>query len=686
MAQRRGSPGIGLRGRRELTAFVRQCLEAGNAERPVITLLGPHGSGASEAHGTLMAEFGENDAPFAYLNFAAERAEPRYALGLIARQMERKLEKYRISRFPRLMLGQVAADSDVGQLDAVERPQQLRSLRRQLTEYESRTFGPLSEMVATGAVSVLGLPENTPDLFGPLMQGALNRGTRAFSGTRAGRRLHHSAHWYSEHRLTGGATRWDAVLDLNHWRNSGSAEDAEKLEQILMEAFLEDLRANSDRNWAPGSYLLLLDNCHKPQGRRFLDLLVSARANNHALGLPCAPLTTVISTNLWLPRWGPSSGKQWQWKPREPDGASLKDWKKRRPYSGSTDSWWYPLRLRDLSLDEVRTRLSSGQPRDPELAPFVHRLTAGLPRAVHEVVTLIDRTDFPSESGRERDAWLRNLPDRALPGGYRTPVPLDRPQPEDEDDDSPRLGVRLVDASLDLLLNEFGDEERDTLTRCSAAVDLSVGSQVLGGNFSAQPSTSLFLAARSRFLLFHPGAVSEPPTLHPWLRRLLLWKLAERPDEWDEAHALLAGHFASVGQKTQEMYHRLAGHDVDAVTDHLLRRYEEAGTLEWIDEFNVITAAPNRHPRTQDHADLTSSLTPVETHTDNPVERAVRALVVARWLWSDPLTDPEMRLGPALAQRFARLSEYPRSDNLHLFNEAERYSNWIHPQIRSVEG
>lgn len=690
--QRQGSPGIGLRGRRELTAFVKQCLEAGTSEpRPVITLLGPHGSGASEAHGTLMTQFGESDAPFAYLNFAAEHRDPQYALGRIARQLERKLPKYRMSRFPRLLLGQFAADTDLGELDGAERSRQQRLLRRRLTEYESRTFEQLTDVITS--VGALGLPENTPELFEPLVRGVVNRGTRVFSGARAGQRLNASAGWYGKHRLTGSSTPWDAVLDLNHWRNSGSHEEAEKLELILMEAFLEDLRANSDRNCAPGSYLLLLDNCHMPKGLRFLDLLITARAQEHARDIPCAPLTTVVSTNMWLPQWGSSSGRQWAWTPTEPDKASLKDWRKRRPFSGSSDSWWYPLRLRDLSLDEVRNRLTStGPARDPALAPFVHRLTAGLPQAVHEVAGLIDRTDFPLESGRERDAWLRNLPDRALPRASRGPVEiLDTPHPGAEGDTeggrgNPGSRVRLVDEALGLLLKEFSETERKALARCSAAVDLSVGSQVLAGNSGALHGTSLFTAARSRFLLFHPGADSEPPALHPWLRRLLLWKLAEQPEEWDEANSLLAGHFHSAGDVTHEMYHRLAGHDIDAVTTHLTGRYESAGTREWIDEFNIVTAAPNRLPRTRDHAELVASLTPGTAHTDSPVEPAVRALVVARWLWSDPLTDPEMRLGPLLAQRFGRLSEYPRSDNLHLFNEAERYSNWIHPQTRAVEG
>ena len=63
----------------------------------------------------------------------------------------------------------------------------------------------------------------------------------------------------------------------------------------------------------------------------------------------------------------------------------------------------------------------------------------------------------------------------------------------------------------------------------------------------------------------------------------------------------------------------------------------------------------------------------------------VRGLVAARWLWSDPLADPGMRLGHVLADGFIQLSRLGRSDNVALLNESERYLHW-RPSRTTTDG
>lgn len=712
MAQQTGRTGVpGPEGPAGLVPLVGECLELpADAERPLIVLLGPHGAGASEAHGALMARFGTDLAPFAYLNFGSEQPlRPRYALGLIARQLERKLPRYRVSRFPRLTLGLLASDSelrDIGDLSTIPLRDQRRELHRRLGQLEDRAFQARGDYLSgfvQVAGSALGVPAGVPPVFEEMVGGAAREGARMVSGVLSRHRFAESARWYGEHRLTRGPNPWDAVIELNHWRR-GSAEDEDKLERILFAAFLEDLRRNAELSFAPTSYLLLLDSCHTAYGRRFLTLLLAAReelrlaARHRGLPRPATgdPLTVVASTHRWLADWGAPSGESWGWEVRPPDGARLADWRERRPPGDGR--WWYPLRLRDLTLDEVRARLSEEPRRDPSLAPFVHRFTCGLPRAVRQVLMLLDQADLPAGGGHARELWLRRLPDRTLPGASvrrrgRTPpgagggsVTAAQGVPPDDAEEN----TSLAEAALDLLLAGFDDRQRALLRTCAATPDLLTGYEVFGDGPAAQGAespASLFGKAHAGFLLV-TAREGGRLVLHPWPRRLLLWQLAARPAEWDAAHQRLSEHHAAREEPVRAMYHRLALHQINAVTAYLVRRLEEVDTPRWLAEFRTVAAAPNRIPKDKSYRDVLGPLTRGgAAEPASRLEAAVRGLLVARWLWGDPLADPERALGPTLAARLERLAEeHPRSDSLRLLNEAERYRNWIQPQTCAEEG
>ncbi|MGW7594499.1 hypothetical protein ACWGK9_36005, partial [Streptomyces rubiginosohelvolus] len=377
-------------------------------------------------------------------------------------------------------------------------------------------------------------------------------------------------------------------------------------------------------------------------GRRFLDLLIRARHDDAVVaGADCDPLTVVASSNRWLPRWGPATGDQWPWRLRGPDRASLADWSEHRPGRDSDDTWWYPLRLRDLNLDEVRIRIELELRHHPDLAPFtrlapfVHRLTAGLPRAVSLVLELLRHSSVPVEDGAEQDRWLRTLPDRTPREGEDTRT--------------------LAEAALDHLLRGFDPARRVALEECAAARDLH-----------------------------SPGTVT--PALHPWLRRLLLWRLAGRPDDWDAVQELLAEHFRSEGRPVQEMYHRLAAERIDEVTGYLVERFPAVPAAQWISEFNTITAAPNRLGQAGGPLELLADLAPDEPPEAVTTASVIRELITVRWVWSDPLADPGMRLNDMIADGFNQLSRLRRNDIVALFNEAERYRHWRHPLTSESEG
>ncbi|MDG4859062.1 hypothetical protein P8605_13010, partial [Streptomyces sp. T-3] len=347
--------GIGIRGRRGIVSLVDACLkQQPEAERPVTLLLGPHGSGSSETHSVLMERFGP-EFPFAYVKFAPGQALlPRYALGLIARQLERKLPRYRRSRFPLLTLGLLASDQD---LSITTLAQGRRDIRRRLDSFQQQAehrYGDYLAAFLDVAGSAIRAPEGASALVHALLTDALRRGRRRLPGTR----FSAEAAWYGDHPLIQSQDRWDALVELNIWRHQGDEDDTERLDRVLFSAFLEDLRRNVGRSFAPRSLLVLLDDTHTEYGRRFLDLLLRARHDDTVVtGRDCDPLTVVASCNRWLPRWGPVTGEQWPWQLRVPDRASPADWAEHRPPRDGEDTWWYPLRLRDLNLDEVRIHI-----------------------------------------------------------------------------------------------------------------------------------------------------------------------------------------------------------------------------------------------------------------------------------------------------------------------------------------
>ncbi|MGK5446283.1 hypothetical protein [Streptomyces radiopugnans] len=641
-----------MRGRGGVLGLVDECLgQPPGTERPVTMLVGPRGSGASETHGVIMGRFGVEH-PFAYLNFASGQALlPRHALALIARQLERRLPQYRVLRFPRLTMGLLASDNE---LRMSSRSEGRRAVRQQLDRFRQEAEAEHGNYLAAFlevAGGALGAPGGTPAVVAAILGDAARRGGRGLPG----RLFSGVPQWFGDHPLVPSRDPWDALLELNMWRHNGTVQEKRLLDRVLFAAFLDDLRHAAERWFTAPSCLVLLDNCHTEQGHLFLDLLTGSRRDAALSGTPCDPMTVVCSSNRWPENWGPSSGDQWSWRLRDPDRVSLADWHRHRPAHDSDDSWWYPLRLRDLTLDEVRTSIELASPRHSGLAPFVHRLSNGLPAAVQQVTEILNRADVPRRSDGEFDLWLRSLPDRRLRG---TP------------------GRTLADAALEHLLEDFSAGQRAALVRYSAARDLAVGSRVLGAAAPGGAHEPVFNEVRSRWLLDpeRPGSC-----VHPWLRRLLLWRLAADPDAWTAAHDLLGDHFEAEGREKEALYHRLAAHRIDEVVDRLTVRFHERSAADWLETFNAVTSAPNRLPADRPPLALLGELapdTPAQSITDTLV---IQGLVCARWLWSDPLGDPGMRLNHVIAGKYDRLSELRGSDIVALYDEAERYRHWRHP-------
>jgi hypothetical protein len=155
------------------------------------------------------------------------------------------------------------------------------------------------------------------------------------------------------------------------------------------------------------------------------------------------------------------------------------------------------------------------------------------------------------------------------------------------------------------------------------------------------------------------GARRPPPTLHPWVRRTLVRKLAVRGRSeacWSRVYESLQQCCA--GTLTDLRYYEMSVRRFsDAIAD-LNTRFDRLDAESWIAELNMITSAPHQHASQPDavsqhgglmEALLTGAPTPEELPSRDPHgERwmTIAGMTIARWIWSDPLRDPTLLMSP----------------------------------------
>lgn len=662
----------GLRGRAPVLELIRDCLALPpEADRPLTMLLGPSGIGASETHATAKRMFAPG-APCAYFNFdAGDGLGIRAVLGALARELGRSKTDYKEPSFPRLIVGLLATGTA---LDALHRAHDRRRVSQLIrTELQARErqygsfLGPLAEVVSVA----LGAPPGVSETAAAVL-GSVTSRHRQLSR----RQLSHGVAWYGDGRIPPCEDPADALVELNSWQHGpeGAGKGPADVDRFLLRAFLADLREHA-RGWLNHrSFLLLLDNGHTELGRRFLELLLEARQEDRAARRGCDPLVVVASVHQWLPEWGPANGVHWNLRPAWSDLASLEHWKAHRVGDGGPDFWWYPLELRPLLLSDTRAECAAA-PQRADVASAVQRLTGGLPWAVRHTLAALRDASSSAATTAEDDPYLLL---RQVPG---LPFTLPRPGPAPA---PPTLALASLGYLLDELADEPGSDRRAVLVRWSAARDLSVCGQVFGADGGSE---RLFAGLRERWLL----TVTEGgrAVLHPWLRRLLLWELAADETQWRNAHERLCDYFAQERDgpggpdsgrrdesRLEELYHQLALGRTADVAAALTQRFAERGTAAWIRDFNLVTSAPNRLDKTMPPLWLLDSLIPGDGGGVLTRGGVIQRLVIARWIWSDPLSDPGRRLNPVLAGDFDHLAALRSNGVVPLYDESARYQQW----------
>jgi hypothetical protein len=456
---------------------------------------------------------------------------------------------------------------------------------------------------------------------------------------------------------------YEPLVELARLARESNQVSKATVDRVLCEAFLADLAEGYRRGFRPTNCLALIDNVHTEAGRAFLTALTTAktgRSDEHrplvvvATSRRIDPLTQMLTVQDRYADYV----SLWSRVQRDTD-ARFTDWLDR--HSQRPQAWLYPLRLTDLTEDGVLDLKNELHPDLPDgLVPFVRSLTRGHPWGVIKVLDAL----------AERGARHRELPEAELQAVLETTC----------SGDTTALGDI---AAGYLLLNDLEERMRPSAITWSAARDVVTAEKCLPESVGLQTMVAPL------------GWLSTPDTvsvLHPWLRRVLLRKLACATDAdsgWSTVYEkLLAG---CGNAPTERGHYELATENAATAIMDLNRRFDadELDASGWIAEFNAITSAPHRQVGDKSalklHAQLKKELLknpPTQHQESDPHDDqwlTIVGMALARWIWSDALCDPTSQMNSIIATGYRDLARRSPQGELRFIVEAEFYERGGRP-------
>jgi hypothetical protein len=404
---------------------------------------------------------------------------------------------------------------------------------------------------------------------------------------------------------------------------------------------------------------VLLDDVDTPGGRRLLEGLVSARRlrANHSTLRP-DPMTVVAASQA--PLSGGDGGTA------EAERASYDDYRKRSgPARG--DRWWYPVGLRDLTVDEVLEMvkaLALQRVADRRVAAAVHRFTDGHPGTTRLLL----------EAVSDRRAGAVDLP-----AVLRAPAPS-------------VLGPARVTTGqvlLDSFVHDVPEAVVEDLVTCSAARHVDEAARLqTGSSLLTSPMAQRAEVLSVRWWQPRPARTGDPEPaqqtddpgparMRAVLRRLLLARLAARPTggpaTWGETHARLRRECREAGDEAGALHHALALGEVELVTRRLAELLPTTDIHVWLGLLASATDAPSRLDLHTDPAGQVTELTRWASVDEVPLEPLAR-LVAARWIIAQPMVSRDMDdLHLDLAASYDAIAPHSYNGRSVLHNLARRH-------------
>lgn len=576
---------------------------------PILVFTGSRGSGKTAVLAQL-AERLDQRIPHARVDVEATRhlSVPQ-RLAALTFELNRKCGQYGRLSFPRFVTGQLVLAQDLDSNDTLARRQLVQTLESYRNIDRLREF---FSAVLADIAAVHQLPDNTvgyvPDLI-----------VKGMTSVRWGRRvvLGWGQDWYGHRDRELGRDPFAELVHLNRKAHEPDAD--EDVHEVLWSALLADLREEFRRGRRaeerPINCVVLLDNVDNPSGRALLSGLMLARSRMRRADPEYGdPLTVVATSRNARPTWAittldavptveeASSAHYETRRHREPD--------------------WYPVRLRELTRDEISDLVPSGRAHagsSRDIATTVHRLTRGHPASTE---LLLDALDGDAADPRDLRSLLAVAP---------------RP-------DSLTVEQRI----LDRFLPGVSDNVLEDLVTCAAvrtldeALELNAPGTMLisapGGERDEVYARQLW-----RFGERAGEATDTPAALPPVLRRLLLRRLAARnsdhPACWDRVYRW----FRINSDEVNALHHALALGEVEDVTRWLAGRLRECDIAEWRDMLGTITSAPNRLDHGTEPLQHVQELSKRVRAEGDPVVAPLAWLVLGRWLEHDPLVRSDQR-------------------------------------------
>ncbi|MCR6487198.1 ATP-binding protein [Amycolatopsis sp. OK19-0408] len=628
---------------------------------PIIALYGPRGSGKTAVVNHLVEKSIRQAAqPFARLDLARldEQAWGSRVIGELAYELTNaKWAQFGRLKFPRFAVGRMIVEGDV----ATDSPEETQSAIEKLLK-EARKL----DQASTNVEALTGQLPQLLDLAGWLsLVGKV--GAWAIRSRAIVRFLFQTAlAFYGEALQRPPNAGFSALVELGRLGSRPDDESRRRLDLVLCEAFLADLGASYEHGFRPRNCLVLLDNAHSPVGQRTLAAFAAAKANR----APAAdPLVAVVTSRdvrdsaqvLVRPGRRPDVLSRWADLPADDAAARVV---KRAPEHGSPV---VALRLADLTLENVAAIENREFPDNVRpLAPFVHSLTRGHPWGVHKVFQACAALDARKRGLREED--LRRVLDTQCHG------------------DSVALGELAGDL---LLLEDLPRTGQDILV-WAAARDVVAAENTFPDSAGLQTDVgALCWLVRPAAT---PGRAGPYGVLHPWLRRILLRRLANRKTgmPWNDVYAKLAAHSGGASTALDVHYCELATGVIAPAVTVLNQRFDVVAADRWIAEFDEITSAPSRWPVDGDVHEHYSRLVrgvgteppggrlpTADPHGDRWT--TIAGMTVARWIWADPLGDPAVAMSRRIAIGYQDLARRSPEGQPRLIVEAETYEQRLRP-------
>ena len=629
---------------------------ARSRRQPVLVFTGPHGSGKTALLDKL-DEWLQPVAPYARIDCATDdlSSSPRVLSALVF-ELNRTAGRYGRLGFPRFITGQLVLRQE---LVTDDRARACDQVRQALAEY--RNIAALRDFLVeigedTWTVLHHGQP---PPVSRTGVRYLAKLVLNGLIASRLGRRvlLGKGLDWYGHQDRGLHRDPLDVLVNLNvQGHDLETGDNAREVSALLWAAFLADLRDDFQADW-PLNCVILVDNADAAGDSSFLDELITAR-RRHAAHSPADPdpLTVLAASRGALSARVTPPGETIPLA----DQAGYQQYL-RWSQEHRLPQWWYPVRLRPLTEDEVGNMVAAigFHGTDQQLlVPALYRFSGGHLGSVRLVVDAIAA---------------------APPGPVSLPDLLAR---------RPGAGrVTLEEELLGQFLPGLGQHTVEDLVTCAAAWDIDRASRLArhGGLLVGPQSGASALFAPELWVTPEGGGAA---VLLPVLRRLLLRRLAARRAgraDWATVHAWFQDDCAKENDEAGELYYALALGEVVPVARRLASQLPGGDAVSWLRRLHSVSAAPNKLSRRQSRgglgqpgaaADRIRELTAGTDPRDVPLAPLAR-LVAALWIAADPLFASHKKelgdLSNEIQDDFDLIAPFSGNGLAVLRNEAARY-------------